>query len=281
MSRSTAAVWLRRPLVLTVACALLLAALLSGGLVAARAVNGTPASTESSGSASGNSSGGDNVAGAVNTQDGKTVYAIKLKILQTSADTVDTTNAAIAVNSGCTGCSTVAIAFEAVIVVGSPSTFTPTNLAIAYNENCSGCTAFASAYQQVVQTSTRVRITKEGRMQVAAIRKDLKEIKKLDLTLDEIRARVAAAEEAFAAVLRNEIVPVGNVKEPAPADARDIGDDPEESVEPTDATASPSADPSAPVTDLSASPSAEPTADASPSTAPTSEASASPSPSTS
>ncbi len=257
--------WLRRPTALAALSALALAGLLSGGLAVARAVDGTPAASSSD--TGGGSTGGNNVAGAVNTTDGKTVYAIKLKVVQTSAETVSPTNAAVAVNQGCTGCSTVAIAFEAVIVTGSPSTFTPTNLAIAYNQDCSGCTAFADAYQQVVQTSTRVRITHKGRKQIAAIRKDLKDLKKQDLTLDQIRQRVAADEEAFAAVLRTEIVPVGHVKDAAPADGADISDDP-------DATADPSA---------SASPSdtASPTAIASPEpvTTPSSSASAAPQPS--
>lgn len=38
----------------------------------------------------------DNVAAAVNTTDGRTVYAISLKIVQTNASTVDATNAAVA-----------------------------------------------------------------------------------------------------------------------------------------------------------------------------------------
>ena len=272
--------WLRRPTALTALSAVALAALLSGGLAVARAVDGTPAASSSTPSGAG-TTGGSNVAGAVNTTDGKTVYAIKLKVVQTSADTVSPTNAAVAVNQGCTGCATVAIAFEAVIVTGSPSTFTPTNLAIAYNQDCSGCTAFADAYQQVVQTSTRVKITKQGRKQIAAIRKDLKSLKQEDLTLDEIRARVAAAEEAFAAVLRNEIVPVGNAKEPAPADGADISDDPEA---PDGATASPSASPSdQPTPTDSGSPSPESSSPAPSSAAPdpATSATATPSPTTS
>ena len=257
--------WLRRPAVVSLLAPLCLAALLFGSLAVARAVDGAPAAETS---ASSPSSGGDNIAGAVNSKDGKTVYAIKLKIVRTSADTVDSTNAAIAVNKDCTDCSTVAIAFEAIIVTGSPSTFTPTNLAIAYNENCTGCTAFADAYQQVVQTSTKVRITKQGRKEIARIRKDLKDIKKADLTLAQIQERVAAAHQAFATVLRTQIVPVGNVKDAPPADAPDLSDDPEAT------TAEPAANP-----DTSASPSSD-TATPSPTatTAPTDSSSSSPSP---
>jgi putative peptide zinc metalloprotease protein len=284
LSRDSVSPWVRRPAALIAFALIALAALLSGGLVVARAVDGAPPADTSSTASAKSSTGDDNVAAGVNTKDGKTVYAIRLKIVQTTSDTVDATNAAVAVNSGCTGCSTVAIAFEGVIVVGSPSTFSPTNLALAYNQDCSGCTAFADAYQQVVQTSTRVRITKQGRKQVAAIRKDLKDLKHSDLTLEQIRARVAADEEAFAAVLRNELVPVGHVKDPAPAGAPDVGDDPDAAAGPqpaastgasSDASAGPTGS-SSPSDAGATAPSPEATAEASPPTEATPSPTASP-----
>jgi putative peptide zinc metalloprotease protein len=251
---------MRRPVVVAAFAAVALAALLSGGLVVARAVDGAPvADSTASASPSNGSNGDNNVAAGVNTTDGKTVYAIRLKIVQVTGETVDATNAAVAVNSGCTDCSTVAIAFEGVVVVGSPDSFTPTNLALALNSDCSGCTAFADAYQQVVQTSTRVRITKQGRQEIARIRKDLNDLRHSDLTLQQIRDRVAADENAFAAVLRNEIVPVGRVTAPAPADGADVSDAPEANAEPSSAASAPAESPT-----QSASPDASTTPDATP-----------------
>jgi putative peptide zinc metalloprotease protein len=239
---------MRRPLVLIAFAAVALAALLSGGLVVAHAVDGI-ASPDATATTSTGGNGDDNVAVGVNTKDGKTVYALRLKIVQVTGDTVDAGNAAVAVNSGCHDCSTVAVAFEGVIVVGSPTDFEPTNLALAMNENCSGCTAFADAYQQVVQTSTRVRVTKEGRRQIASIRRDLNDLKHSDLTLDQIRDRVAADEQAFAAVLRTQLTPVGHVTEPASQGAPDVSDSPDAaaaepsaSSAPTDASSSPTSD---------------------------------------
>lgn len=249
ITRASLSPWLRRPLVLAVAALVALAALLSGGLLVARAVVG-PAAPAGSASPPAGGNGDNNVAARVNTKDGKTVYAFRLKIVQVTGETVDATNAAVAVNSGCTGCSTVAVAFEGVVVVGSPRDFQPTNLALAINESCSGCTAFADAYQQVVQTSTRVRITQEGRREIARIRKDLNDLRHSDLTLDEIRARVAADEQAFAAVMRTQLTPVGNVKEPAPAGAPDISDNP-------DASASAPASPESPSPSDAATPAAQ------------------------
>ena len=272
ISRAALSPWMRRPLVLAVFAVVALAALLSGGLVVAHAVDGA-SSPDTSASPAAGGNGDDNAAVGVNTKDGKTVYAIRLKVVQVTGDTVDAGNGAVAVNSGCNDCSTVAIAFEGVVVVGSPSDFEPTNLALAMNVDCSGCTAFADAYQQVVQTSTRVRITAAGRKKIAAIRKDLNDLKHSDLTLEQIRSRVAADEQAFADVMRNQLTPVGHVTEPAPADAPDVSDSP-------DATASTEPVASSEPSSESASPSAEPEASTSPS-AEASPSSAEPSPSAS
>ncbi|MCU1591956.1 MAG: hypothetical protein JWP11_3212 [Frankiales bacterium] len=272
ISRDSLSPWMRRPAALAGLAAVALAALLSGGLVVAHAVDGTPVADASAPSPSpaAGSNGDNNVAAAVNTKDGKTVYAFKLKIVQVAGDTVDATNAAAAVNSGCTDCSTVAVAFEGVVVIGSPTSFTPTNLALAANIDCSGCTAFADAYQQVVQTSTRVRVTKEGRKQIAAIRKDLDGLKHANLTLDQIRARVAADEQAFATVLNTQLVPVGHVKDAAPAGAPDVSDNPDAapaSAGPA-ASSSPSPDGSSAPSPSTSSDPGSPSPDTSPSPSP-------------
>jgi putative peptide zinc metalloprotease protein len=206
----------------------------------AHAVDGVmaPDSTSASPAAGGN--GDNNVAAGVNTTDGRTVYAIRLKIVQTTNDTVDASNVAAAVNAGCTDCTTVAIAFEGVLVVGSPSDFEPNNLALSMNVDCSGCTAFADAYQQVVQRSTRVRITGDGRRKVADIRRDLESLRTSGLPIDEVIARVKADEQAFADVLLNDCVPIGHVTEPPPATAADVSDNPATGVLSAEPSSSPS-----------------------------------------
>jgi putative peptide zinc metalloprotease protein len=265
---------MRRPAAVMGFSVVALAALLSGGLVVAHAVDGTTTSDTASSTPTSGSNGTDNVAAGVNTTDGRTVYAIKLKIVQTSSDTVDASNTAAAVNAGCTDCTTVAVAFEGVLVVGSPSTFTPDNLALALNVDCSGCTAFADAYQQVVQSSTRVRITGAGRRQIAAIRRDLESLRKAGLPIADVVARVKADEQAFAAVLLNDCVPVGNVKEPAPVGGTDVSDNP-------DATGPSAAPPGSSPTGASAPPSsaAPSPSDVSSTNSPSPDASPSPSPS--
>jgi putative peptide zinc metalloprotease protein len=152
----------------------------------------------------------DNVAAAVNTTDGKTVYAISLKIVQTSADAIDATNAAVAVAS-CEDCQTVAIALEGVLIIGDPSTFDPTNLALAMNTGCTKCETLASAYQHFVQNDTRVRISGEGRREIAAIRAELQALRTSGLDIGTIQAQVDAAAERFIRVLETQIFPIGRV----------------------------------------------------------------------
>jgi putative peptide zinc metalloprotease protein len=267
LSRAALAPWLRRPAVVVVLCLASLAALLSAGLVVARAVDGTPvadttSTTASPSSAAGTSGGDDNVAAAVNTKDGKTIYAIRLKVVQTSADTVDSGNVAAAVAS-CTDCTTVAIAFEGVLVAGDAEVIDPTNLALAYNVNCSGCTTLAEAYQKVVQTSTRVRITGEGRREIAAVRRELNALRTSGASYDEIVATVASLEQRFAAVLTDEVVPIGTSSDPAPMEAADVSDTPPSAAPSETATEGPTAAPSdmpseQPTETPSPSPSSEP-----------------------
>jgi putative peptide zinc metalloprotease protein len=150
----------------------------------------------------------DNVAVASNTTDGRNVFALALKIVQTDASTIDATNAAVAAAS-CTDCQTVAIAVEGVLVIGNPDTFDPTNIALAINSDCTNCQTLATAYQQVVQYDSRVRITSAGRLEIAAIRQDLQSLRNSGLDILTIQRRVDEDAGRFLAVLRNEVVPVG------------------------------------------------------------------------
>lgn len=158
---------------------------------------------------------GDNVAVASNTKDGRTVVAVSLKIVQTSGANVDPVNAAVAAAS-CTDCETVAIALEGVLVAGDPTTFDPTNVALALNTDCTNCQTLATAYQDVVQNDTRVRITGAGRKEIAAVRQDLDSLRKSGLDILAIQQRVNDDAGRFLAVLQHDVVPIGR-----PADTGD------------------------------------------------------------
>ncbi|MDQ3980861.1 MAG: hypothetical protein M3314_15155 [Actinomycetota bacterium] len=150
----------------------------------------------------------DNVAAAVNTTDGRTVVALAIKIVQTDSSAVDAANAAVAAAS-CTDCQTVAIALEGVLVVGSPEYYSPTNLALAINSECSNCQTLAAAYQKVVQNDTRVRISGEGRREIADIRTDLLALRNSGLDIFTIKQRVEDAAARFIKVLETQVYPIG------------------------------------------------------------------------
>ena len=164
--------------------------------------------------ATGTNNGSNNVAAAVNTSNGKSVFALRLKIVQTDSSTVDATNAAVAAAS-CSDCQTVAIALEAVLVAGSPTTYDPTNIALAINSGCTNCQTLATAYQDVVQHDTRVRISGKGRQQIAAIRQDLQSLRNSGLDITAIQQRVNEDAAAFLSVLENDVIPIGKPSSPS------------------------------------------------------------------
>jgi hypothetical protein len=71
-------------------------------------------------------------------------------------------NIASAVSTDCTGCRAVAVAFQAIILTGSPNVVTPANAAVAANSNCTSCDSFAFAYQDVVTTDGAATLSPTG-----------------------------------------------------------------------------------------------------------------------
>jgi putative peptide zinc metalloprotease protein len=179
---------------------ILLAAFLGLGLAAAK-----PAAARA----------GDNVAIAVNTKDGTTVFKVAFAIRQVMNGVVDQTNAAVAYAS-CTECTAVAVAFEIVLVESDATVVTPTNIAIAFNENCSTCVAVAEAYQFVLGTGGAVHFDAEGNQMLAQIRHELRSLRKEDLTLEQLQARLDAIAARIRDVLENHLVPVGGPEDEPP-----------------------------------------------------------------
>lgn len=148
----------------------------------------------------------NNYAIAVNTKDGSSLFKLAFKIRKVAGDVVDAENAAVAYSS-CTSCKTTAIAFEIVLVTGTPSTVTPNNVAIAVNDHCNLCTTFATAYQFVISTGGPVRFTQDGRRELAAVRKALHELKRQDLSPAELDRATRELAARVQKVLDNELVP--------------------------------------------------------------------------
>jgi putative peptide zinc metalloprotease protein len=70
-------------------------------------------------------------------------------LVLTQGDPVDQANEAYALAS-CKACTTVAVAFQVIVIVGYVDEITPENTAVAVNYDCHTCTTAAFAYQLVV-----------------------------------------------------------------------------------------------------------------------------------
>jgi putative peptide zinc metalloprotease protein len=92
---------------------------------------------------------GDNQALAVNTDNNSSVLNLAISLLVlTNGDAVDEANEAYAFAS-CKACTTIAVAFQVILIVGYVDEITPQNAAVAVNNNCTTCTTAAFAYQIV------------------------------------------------------------------------------------------------------------------------------------
>lgn len=92
---------------------------------------------------------GDNQAVAVNTEDGATVSDVALALVWvTDGGPVEQRNGAYALAS-CSGCTTLAVAFQVVLIVGYADVVTPVNAAVAANYACADCVTHALAVQLV------------------------------------------------------------------------------------------------------------------------------------
>src|SRR5947199_8260509 len=122
------------------------------------------------GSAGADASGGANQVVIVqNTTDGATRVNGRTQVVPVASDTVTSANIATAVNAGCTGCHSSAVAVQILIVKGSPSTFTPGNVAGAANGGCDSCGAFAFARQHWIQVTGNTQLSGAAHAQVAVL----------------------------------------------------------------------------------------------------------------
>ncbi len=92
----------------------------------------------------------DSQALATNDTDGGIKYDVVYSMVTVQdGATVDETNSAYALAS-CKACTTVAVSFQLVLIVGQTKTITPINIAEALNVNCPSCVTTAIANQIVV-----------------------------------------------------------------------------------------------------------------------------------
>jgi hypothetical protein len=84
-------------------------------------------------------------------------------------DPVENANLAYSHSFNCTGCRTVTVALQAVIIEANPTTIAPQNAAVAVNENCQSCLTFAYAHQYVFSPHHPVILDGESNSQLQMI----------------------------------------------------------------------------------------------------------------
>jgi putative peptide zinc metalloprotease protein len=148
----------------------------------------------------------DNVATATIEQDNGRAFDLAFEVLTQRGGDVDELNAAYA-GARCTDCRATAIAFQIVLVSGTPRAVTPQNRAVAINDSCTRCVVAAEARQFVRVVDQRVMFTDTARAILADVRRLLRSLEGQDLALADLHAAVEQQEERVRQVMTDEIVP--------------------------------------------------------------------------
>ena len=176
---------------------------------------------------------GDNQALAVNTTDGSVAYDVSFALVWADGDTALQRNEAYAFAS-CTGCRTVAVAFQVVVLVGSVDVVVPQNISAAVNYACVQCVTYALATQLVV--STPGPLSEGGMARMAEVWEELRAFggQIEGVPLAELRDRLTGFEQQILDVVRADTAPPD-----ASASADPTGADPADPATATSTTKSP------------------------------------------
>ncbi|RBY90444.1 hypothetical protein DQ244_13475 [Blastococcus sp. TBT05-19] len=149
---------------------------------------------------------GDNQALAVNTEDGSVLYDVSFALVWADDETALNRNEAYALAS-CRDCTTVAVAFQVVLLIGSVDVVVPQNIAAAVNYACVECVTAALATQLVLTVPGPLE--GDAARELEAIWAELQEFGRQlqGLPLAEIRDRLTAFEQRIAEVVRSEAPP--------------------------------------------------------------------------
>ncbi|GAA1239818.1 hypothetical protein [Oryzihumus leptocrescens] len=149
---------------------------------------------------------GDNQALAVNTTDGSTVYDVAFALVWADGDSVTNRNEAYAFAS-CSGCRTVAVAFQVVLVVGDANVAIPQNLSGAVNYSCARCVTYALAQQLVLTVPGD--LSPAARQRLESLWQQIETFSSgiQGVPLDQIRERLLAFEDQIRTLVVDEASP--------------------------------------------------------------------------
>ncbi|MEU1273934.1 hypothetical protein [Streptomyces sp. NPDC005799] len=126
-------------------------------------------------------------------------------------------NQANAVSAGCSAddaCRSVALSFQIVTMAGEHTHLNAVNLSDAANKKCTGCQTLAGAYQFVVSTPTAFSLNADTQHKLADIHQRLDELTRSSLPAADLKTRVDGLAGEVTAVLRDAVAnaPKGDVK---------------------------------------------------------------------
>jgi hypothetical protein len=125
----------------------------------------------------------------------------RFQIGRVSARDTEAGNLAYANSHDCTGCQSLAAAYQAVFLSSENHNFSPQNAAVAVNTTCSGCGSFAYAYQYVVTADRSARLREGDREAVAALRREASDALRSGLAYPDVDARLKDIAARFRAVI--------------------------------------------------------------------------------
>ena len=145
---------------------------------------------------------GDNQALAVNTEDGSSLYDVAFAVVWVTDGEmpVDQRNEAYAI-ADCTDCTTVAVAFQVIFVIGQADTIVPENIAMAVNYSCDGCTTVALAVQLIATLTDMPSDEALAELELIWTELGVLESEIQELSLQEIHTRLASIETRILEVL--------------------------------------------------------------------------------
>jgi len=148
--------------------------------------------------------------------DGSTVYDVAFALVWAYGDRVLNTNEAYAFAS-CTGCRTVSVAFQVLLVLGQANVVVPQNLAGTINYNCVKCVTYALATQLVVTLSGP--LSDQGDADLAALWEEISASGESieAVALSELQSRLNDYEGRILDIIRRDpsALPAGDSDSPA------------------------------------------------------------------
>jgi putative peptide zinc metalloprotease protein len=158
---------------------------------------------------------GDTQALATNQTNGGTVYKVAYAVVTVAGNAPATNNNGAYAFASCAACTTVAVSFQVVLVVGETHALAPINAAEALNRNCPVCVTTAVADQMVATLSKVPPRSLQRRLEAALRRLNLISHLGWNVNPARVAAEVLAVQQQVADLLNRS----GLLAKPLPSDS--------------------------------------------------------------